>query len=69
MINIKDPVVLFERNIEEENFEVVGDVMPPWHRWLLYVEAAKARREVPLSYFAWSQLQGIEVEPDEDDVA
>jgi hypothetical protein len=41
--------------------------MPPWHRWLLYVEVAKARREVPLTYYEWAKLQGLEVEPDDDD--
>jgi hypothetical protein len=41
--------------------------IPPWHRWLLYAEGAKARQEIPLSYFEWSKLHGYQVEPEDED--
>lgn len=68
MKQMKDPETLFERPIEEYTDAITGEVMPPWNRWLLYVEACKAKRELPLSYSMWAKANGWIVEPDHDDV-
>lgn len=51
---------------DTENFAPT-DSFAPWMRYLLYIEAAKARCEIPMSYRDWAATHNLNVEPDDDD--
>lgn len=42
---------------DEIQDDMVGELMPEWQRYLLYVESAKVRREIALSFEDWKAVE------------
>jgi len=53
-----------EEEIQGDEHAAV-ESMPAWDRYLLYVEAAKTRREIPMEFEEWKAVHDV----DRSDVA